>query len=1155
MEVRSFPISKNSLTLSTLSPFTSKSSLKTCNKRNSYLYNIPTSKFHKKPSFPCYLLSSTTRRLQVSAHFGGPTGRRNSLRKKILHDRQVHQKNPIPLDVISSFVDNLNYDGVKGSDLNNGFADDGVVETSSLKESTLKQIGESVLLNKLEDWIDQYRKDVDYWGFGSGPIFEVLQDSEGNVKKVSVNEDEIMKRSQVKRDEFGDKTKANSRIIYAKSLAREMESGENVIPRNSSVSKFVVAGEESGFVNVICGVIGHPKFVPKLSRAGIAVLCGLVVCWAVKKFFTLGKRELHYTDLEKEMMRRKIKSRNEKEMLEKGSVEVVQEAREPQMVTFEKPKIDKQELMKNLIKAKASKDKLPLVDSSSSQTRKSKDFDDKIKEIRNMARQLRETEGKEQSQVEKDEQEEDDVDGEFSDEIEVIKQYREGDVGFLGNILNGGSEQGSSIEGTRLTTSSVEANCLNAESPNKEASFDNGAVQASIASNADILEDRQKINQDGKSTLHITVTKEVVQSSDTLDGESCKSETNSIKMKPRVIRSVKEAREFLSRKHSKQEFDHSLVKTLQEGAPVSRQPSGKESDKSTGQILDVNNKVSGPDIFGGTSESKSAQNAYESSTVTDEESGPVKKDYAEYSNEGYRVGDSQNSAISLDREVVGGSTETTPSVKAENWMEKNFHEVEPIVKKIGVGFRDNFMVAREKENTDAVITQLSGEDDGELEWMKDDRLREIVFQVRENELTGRDPFYLMDAEDKLAFFQGLEKKVEKENEKLSQLHEFLHSNIENLDYGADGISLYDPPEKIIPRWKGPPLEKNPQVLDDYLKQRKALFAANAGTSYPVKKDEENCLQNLTESPTHEDTAATLATNDLKKKQDKDPKHSKTVIEGSDGSVRSGKKSGKEYWQHTKKWSRGFLESYNAEADPEVKSVMKDMGKDLDRWITEEEIQETAGLMTGLSDRNKKLMENKLNKLKREMELFGPQAVVSKYREYAEEKEEDYLWWLDLPHVLCIELYTIEESEQRIGFYSLEMAADLELEPKPCHVIALEDASDCKNLCYIIQAHLDMLGNGHAFVVPRPPKDAFREAKANGFNVTVVRQGELQLNVDQTLEEVEEQITEIGSKMYHDMIMKERSVDVSSVMKGVLGGSGKPTRRKRAKRMLKKPSRK
>lgn len=70
---------------------------------------------------------------------------------------------------------------------------------------------------------------------------------------------------------------------------------------------------------------------------------------------------------------------------------------------------------------------------------------------------------------------------------------------------------------------------------------------------------------------------------------------------------------------------------------------------------------------------------------------------------------------------------------------------------------------------------------------------------------------------------------------------------------------------------------------------------------------------------------------------------------------------------------------------------------------------------------------------------------------------------------CIELYTIQKGQQRIGFYALEMAADLELEPKPHHVIAFQDSVDCKNLCHIIQAHLDMLGNGNAFIVPRPPK--------------------------------------------------------------------------------------
>ena len=66
------------------------------------------------------------------------------------------------------------------------------------------------------------------------------------------------------------------------------------------------------------------------------------------------------------------------------------------------------------------------------------------------------------------------------------------------------------------------------------------------------------------------------------------------------------------------------------------------------------------------------------------------------------------------------------------------------------------------------------------------------------------------------------------------------------------------------------------------------------------------------------------------------------------------------------------------------------------------------------------------------------------------------------------------------------------------------------------------------------QDAFREAKSNGFGVSVIRKGEVQLNVDQSLEEVEELIAEIGSKIYHGKIMQERSVDINGLMKGVLG---------------------
>lgn len=89
-------------------------------------------------------------------------------------------------------------------------------------------------------------------------------------------------------------------------------------------------------------------------------------------------------------------------------------------------------------------------------------------------------------------------------------------------------------------------------------------------------------------------------------------------------------------------------------------------------------------------------------------------------------------------------------------MEKNYYEFEFIVEKMRVGFRDNYMVVREKEIQElGIIVEIveiyCNEDNDEFEWMKDEKLRDIVFYVRDNELVGRDLFYLIDVEDKVMF--------------------------------------------------------------------------------------------------------------------------------------------------------------------------------------------------------------------------------------------------------------------------------------------------------------------------------------------------------------------------------------------------------------------
>ncbi|KAL9304128.1 hypothetical protein ACSQ67_021391 [Phaseolus vulgaris] len=1213
---------------------------KTLNRKFSPNYDKPTSPFRRTP-FPLYLSRSTAVKFQTWAHSGRPTKRRNSLRKKILRDHKVIP-NQIPNDPLSVSGNGVEESGVGVQGVS---VVDSVVEAEKTKS---KLLGESVLWNKFESWVDQYKRDIEYWGVGSGPVFTIYEDSLGGVKRVFVDEEEILKRSKVRRDVIGDFPEVRSKILNAKKMAREMESGNNVIARNSSVAKFVVQGkEEGGFVKAVQGFVAKPQLLPRLSRVGRYVLYGL------------------------------------------GAVEVIVEPSETLMVDIKRPKLDKEQLRSNILKAKGSSDKLVVRDSSDKIKTISMEVDYKVQEIKEMARQAREIEGRDSVVVKKDLEMDDSVIKKSSDDNEFIKKKIEQDDSLSDNQNEIARETTDSNVIMQSTSVDVPENIDNSVL-HQVVPADEGKVYAS-----DVIVSGDKEIEFSENNVHLK-DKENDNPLDTLINGSSVTNENSVKKKHRIIRSVKEARDYLSSKHHKQNPGADTVsklKSMKESIADLKSSSVIDFTDQKSQNLKMNTTGSRSGTLNGTLDSKPVKNAQDDSTQKDTELIPIKNDCKDsgvepgsgnhqksettldcgvngngtsgtpknwpeknllevehiisnglkglsdskpatkpsedsnpkdkefspmkddyFKDSGVEPGvenlqkydttlDLEFNGISTDKnllkveqirsdalnglsdskpgtnpievsdqknkelgktEVAGVepgirnhlnsgttldevndiSTETKVSGKTENWLEKNFHEVEPIVKQIRAGFRNNYMAAKDRVDQPLdILTEMESlrgvGDGGELDWMQDDHLRDIVFRVRENELSERDPFYLMSDEDKDTFFRGLEKKVEKENMKLSYVHEWLHSNIENLDYGADGISIYDPPEKIIPRWKGPAVEKIPEFLNEFLDERKIGSTRNMN---PVKKDESGFAITSSDSSSQEKfDGSTVPIKKLK--------NPKTIIEGSDGSVKAGKKSGKEYWQHTKKWSQGFLDCYNDETDPEVKSIMKDMGKDLDRWITEKEIKEAADLMDKLPDRNKSFMEKKLNKIKREMELFGPQAVVSKYREYADDKEQDYLWWLDLSHILCIELYTVEEGEQKVGLYSLEMAGDLELEPKPSHVIAFQDPSDCKNLCYIIQAHMEMLGNGNAFVVARPPKDAFREAKANGFGVTVIKKGELHLNIDQPLEEVEELITEIGSKMYHDMMMKERSVDINTLMKGVFGFNDRSF--KRLKRKLKK----
>ncbi|XP_074279670.1 uncharacterized protein LOC141604972 [Silene latifolia] len=1235
----------------------------------------------------------------ITARFGGPTKRRNSLRKKLTgsnNDTQVTPKDPNFIDPVHHFADNQ-FNHVPVVDL-----DSLKVESLENFENDGKMLGESVLFDKLEGWVELYKKDTEFWGIGSNPIFIVLQDSSsGKVDKVLVDEDEILRRNGVDPLYFrkvGDLdeefSEVKGKISHARLLAKEVESGKDVISRNSSVARFVVSGvgEGLGLVSRIRSISVPKNVVNKVFGIGVGVVCGVLFVWMLKKVLGLVGKGGEMSRREEEMLRRKMKARAEKERMLKGSVEIVEEVSGLPGVVPKRPQFDKEAVLDGIRKAKGLSSDLTLVNDGSASNEK--DF--RIKEIQMMARRAREIESGEQSVTEGDDLDNenliklndrtpetidsvkvDDLEKQSSIELPAMEISSSEEVveGYSSeNLIHDGAING--ISETKLSES-LETTSGDCKSPCEEDS--------EVLENAEPLKDSSERTTIDKKSQRSDVNHLHDSSNPSEQTKRAMPDVSSRKVRPpmktpvrrmpKIIRSVKEAREYLSLKSENggvgdvstyvnerlgkddkavessevdrildpdpavnvceqeeaEEMENDIIRSREERQVELTPLKSRETDKistvdidlSFGRIQDADEMLNpsdsseipealsggtaslddAPDVNGDLSSSawldkvddrtprptdlseisnfvvadqvsshdvansggvsntdgKSAPrysnlhervNGLNGTPNLDTSSGKPEEtelirnetnDHENFSNN-YVESELPSADTCLDSESskedrVGGSIPDK-----ESWLEKNFHEMDPIVNKIGAGFRGSYMVAREKVKQDVGPTldfmDLSSvNDDTELEWMKDDKLRDIVFKVRDNELAGRDPFHSMDLDDKAAFFEGLERKVEKQNEKLATLHQWLHSNIENIDYGADGISIYDPPEKVVPKWKGPPIDEFPEFL----------------TNSEDQQQEASSLQKSTQSTEHNypgtSQEASLTKPRPEKKVAKSPK---TVIEASDGSIKPGKKSGKEYWQHTKKWSRGFVESYNAESDPEMKSTMKDIGKDLDRWITEKEIQDSADLMDKIPQRGKEFIEKKINKLKREMELFGPQAVVSKYHEYADDKEEDYLWWLDLPHVLCIEMYTYEGEDHEVGFYTLEMAEDLEIEPKPQHVIAFQDPGDCKNFCYIIQAHLEMLGKGKAFIVPQHPKDVFREAKANGFGVTVIRKGEVQLNVDQPLEEVEELISEIGSKIYHDKIMKDRSVDISSLMKGVFGFN-KPIKRRRKKRSRKRPT--
>eukprot|EP00250_Pteridium_aquilinum_P019494 c24453_g1_i2 orf=240-3263(+) len=242
------------------------------------------------------------------------------------------------------------------------------------------------------------------------------------------------------------------------------------------------------------------------------------------------------------------------------------------------------------------------------------------------------------------------------------------------------------------------------------------------------------------------------------------------------------------------------------------------------------------------------------------------------------------------------------------------------------------------------------------------------------------------------------------------------------------------------------------------------------------------------------------------------------------------------FSNTKRWSKELQRKYDLERDPEVRELMKEIGSELDSWVTEEEVEEAARLAERLEEGDEDAIrehyEKAQKKIKEEKEKFGLETVLEKYKEY-QPKLEDELWWLDLRCVLC--LMVVVSNEEGEGLYSLDMTIDYEGMSNQVarHVIAFEDRKDASNFCRLLE-----LRSGSRFqfaeVCPFSPKRLFEVSKEEGFRVTVLRMGQIQIHVDQSLEEAEDKILEIGRSVYWDKVYRDRSIDIDSILEQRFG---------------------
>eukprot|EP00850_Spirogloea_muscicola_P005915 SM000027S09696 [mRNA] locus=s27:814932:819688:- [translate_table: standard] len=471
------------------------------------------------------------------------------------------------------------------------------------------------------------------------------------------------------------------------------------------------------------------------------------------------------------------------------------------------------------------------------------------------------------------------------------------------------------------------------------------------------------------------------------------------------------------------------------------------------------------------------------------------------------------------------------------------------------GRRTGEAAGRNSMEEDEGATEIEGGSVEKPEWMEDDELREIVFAVRDNEAAGRPPFDGLSAAAERRFFTGLEAKYAGVGERVRDL---ANSHVANLDYGRAGVALNDLPQDYRPR----------------LREATGEHAAPSDAfSGQFRKDRESILEtykaaarkaNSSSDAAHSKSEARSANIDQRQSQGEVPNttlpgqedanntlqesSSSLLARGHEGvasstrphTVASSSGSGPA-WENTRRWAAGLQQKYDQERDPQVKSLMEEVGKDLKRWVTEEEVEAFGKVLDRGEEATHRYIDDAFAigkaKLQEQEARFGRDVMVEKYHDYKMDEVEDALWWLRLPFVVCIALQMESNGERRDGLYSLDMApltaSDDGDSPARLHVVAFEDRREAerfRNLLSISDEHHEDFPE----LQLHKPQELLDEANDEGHEVTVLRQGQLALAPGQLIEDVESRIIAIGGARYVDEALRNRAIDLNAAIDQGLG---------------------